>query len=434
MTDPTTRVSAELARIQTFFPLLPTLGNRWAMARPWEGLTIGLHLHLTTLTASLVRELVLGGGTWIVSAANSATTDQGVTEYLREMGIVVYSGGGREDAVGETLDAEPHLFADVGFALGAGAVARGYRPRGGVELTRSGVTRLRALAPLPFPVMNINDGRLKPAVENRHGVGEGLWQAFTALTGVHLAGHRVCVIGYGPVGSGVAHYARAGGAQVDVVESDPVRRLIAHYDGFGTNEEVTRIRRAQIIVTATGTPRSLPVAALEHARDGAVLINAGHGADEIDVRALRKMAEGVDHVSPRVVRYRLPTGRHVVVLADGNKGGRFGKRVEERELQLGWSWGEIPAPEVGLIDQAHGSFELFNRLDCAVLYRLRDCSRNRHAVFEAPSARRLAHPLLQRLCDVTKCRLLFQKSTSHASIIWGVSDLNRRQHDGSVMT
>lgn len=312
------RVSAELSRIQTFFPLLPTLGNRWAMSRPWEGLRVGLHLHLTTLTACLVRELVLGGGEWIVSAANSATTDLGVVEYLRDMGITVYSGGGREDAVAETLDAEPHLFADVGFALGTAAVARGYSPRGGVEITRSGVSRLRALGALPFPVMNINDGLLKPAVENRHGVGEGLWQAFTALTGTHLAGHRVTVIGYGPVGCGVAHYARAGGAVVEVIETDPIRRLIAHYDGFGTPAEPSMLRRAHIVVTATGAPRSLPYSLLQHARDGVVLINAGHGAEEIDVAGLRREAEGVDHVGPRVVRYRLPNGRHVVVLADGN--------------------------------------------------------------------------------------------------------------------
>lgn len=355
MHEPAARVSAELSRIQTFFPLLPTLGNRWAASRPWEGLTVGLHLHLTTLTASLVRELVLGGGRWIVSAANAATTDLGVVDYLRDMGITVYSGGGREDAVMETLDEEPHLFADVGFALGSAAVARGYRPeRGAIEITRSGITRLRDLPGLDFPVMNINDGRLKPAVENRHGVGEGLWQAFTSLTGTHLAGHRVAVIGYGPVGTGVAHYARAGGAMVEVFESDPVRRLIAHYDGFGTPASVEMLRRAQIIVTATGSPGSLPLSALEGARDGVVLINAGHGAHEIDVDALRREAEGIDQVGPRVVRYRRPNGRHVVVLANGNplnivmnSGSQEPVLLHFAVLGLGLEWMVRNAPAAG---------------------------------------------------------------------------------------
>lgn len=317
MSDPSARVLGELSRISTFFPILPELGNRWAASRPWDGLTVALHLHLTTLTAALVRELVIGGGRWICSAANHSTTDPGVVGWLRELGVEVHSGGGIEDGVRASIDAAPDLFADVGFTLGGAAIAAGARPRAGVEITRSGITRIRSLGPLPFPVMNINDGRLKPAVENRHGVDEGLWAGFTQLTGIHLAGHRVSVIGYGPVGAGVAAYARAAGAVVEVLERDPVRRLIAHYDGFLTPPSPEMVRRAQIIVTATGTRHSLPLSILRETRDGVILINAGHGSEEIDIDALRGEAEGIDHVSPRVVRYRLP-GRTLSVLADGN--------------------------------------------------------------------------------------------------------------------
>ncbi|MFN7146934.1 MAG: hypothetical protein ACK4YP_24375, partial [Myxococcota bacterium] len=150
------RVLAELGRIDTFFPVLSVLGNRWAASRPWEGRTIGLHLHLTTLTATVVRELALGGGRWICSAANPSTTDPGVVAYLRDLGVEVYSGGGIEDGLQATVDASPELFVDVGFALGARLVSAGRRPRAGVEITRSGVSRLRATK-LPFPVLNIND-------------------------------------------------------------------------------------------------------------------------------------------------------------------------------------------------------------------------------------------------------------------------------------
>lgn len=316
MSDSIARVTAELGRISTFFPILPGLGNRWAATRPWEGMTVGLHLHLTTLTAALVQELTLGGGRWILSAANPATTDAGVVAFLRGNGLEVHSGGGVEDGIQSTLRAHPDLVADVGFQIGAAAMESGVHPRGAVEITRTGVTRMRARAPLPFPVMNINDGRLKPAVENRHGVGEGLWQAFTSLTGQHLAGRRVAVVGYGPVGAGVAAYARAGGAVVEVIDRDPVRRLVAHYDGFLTPEP-GQLRRAQVIVTATGRKHSVSLDAMRGLRDGAVLLNAGHGADEIDVAGLRADADAIDNVGTRVVRYRLGD-RHVVVLADGN--------------------------------------------------------------------------------------------------------------------
>lgn len=314
----TDRTAADLAKLDAFFPILPTLGNRWAQSRPWEGITVGLHLHLTTLTLALVRELVLGGGTWVVSAANPATTDMGVVTYLRSLGVEVHSGGGVKDGVSATVAAEPLLFADVGFALGEALLHAGALPRAGVEITRSGITRLRAAGPVPFPIMNINDGQLKPAIENRRGVGEGLWPGFTAVTGMHLSGRQVAVLGYGPVGAGVASFARAAGASVEVVETDAPRRLIAHYDGFPTPSTTAALGRAQIVVTATGARHTLNALALSQLRDGAVVLSAGHGGDEIALDWLRTEAESIDNIGVRVVRYRLGDGRHITVLGEGN--------------------------------------------------------------------------------------------------------------------
>lgn len=352
------RVLAELGRIDTFFPILSRLGDRWAARRPWDGQTVALHLHLTTLTATLVRELLLGGGRWIVSAANPATTDPGVVAFLRDLGVEVYSGREIEDGLAATVDAAPQLFADVGFALGTRLIAAGATPRAGIEITRSGVARMRALK-LPFPVLNVNDGRLKPAIENRHGVGEGLWQSYTALTGNHLAGRRILVIGYGAVGAGIAAYARSGGATVDVVDRDPVRRLIAQYDGFGTPDLEEGASRAQVLVTAAGVQRSLPLEILRRARDGAVLINAGHGADEIDVKALGEEAERVEQISGRVVSYQLPGGPRLVLLSGGhplnivmNSGSQEPVLLHFAVTGLGLEWlakaeltpGEVPLP------------------------------------------------------------------------------------------
>lgn len=312
------RIGAELAQIDAFFPILQGLGTRWAATRPFEGLTVGVHLHLTTITLALVRELVLGGGRWVISAANPATTDPGVVEYLRTLGLEVHTGRGSRDGIAATLAADPMLFADVGFALGSALLDEGMAPRGGVEITRSGITRLRERVGVPFPVLNINDGRLKPAVESRRGVGEGLWPAFTALTGQHLSGRMVLVVGYGPVGAGVAAFARAAGATVEVAETDPVLRLIAHYDGLATTDAVPALKRARIVVTATGRRDTLGPEELATLPDGSIVLSAGHGGDEINVGWLKKNAEGVDQIGNRVVRYRLPGGRRVTVLAEGH--------------------------------------------------------------------------------------------------------------------
>ena len=312
----------ELGRINAFFPILPKLGNHWAATRPWEGMTVALNLHLTSLTAALVRELSLGGGEFVLSAANPRTTDQASVDLLRNLGFKVYTGGDMEDRHLQTLEHEPNFVVDVGFELFETLLSNRRAAinavRAGVEITRNGITRLRGRAGVPFPVVNINDGRLKDRVENRHGVGEALWQAVSMTTGMHLAGRRVLVVGYGPVGRGLANYARAAGMAVEVCEQDPVRRLFAHYDGYPTPDLRDGLQRARLLVTATGRREAVTVEDLTHARDGLVLVNAGHGGDEIDVDGIQRVATNRDHVAEEVWRYTFENGHAVTVLGEGH--------------------------------------------------------------------------------------------------------------------
>jgi adenosylhomocysteinase len=316
-----TRAAAEVARMNTFFPLMPLLGTRWAKQRPFQGMRVAVNAHLTTLTAALLRELTLGGGEWVVSAANPATTDLDVVALLREEGVEVHTGGDMVNPHLAALESRPHLIADVGFDLLDTLVRR--RPDlaegliGAVEITRTGINRLRDVD-VPFGVVNINDGKLKGHVENRHGVGAGLWPSVTQVTGLQVSGRRVLVIGYGPVGQGIAAYAKALGAVVAVIERDPVQSLIAHYDGYSTAPLEEALSRAEIIVTATGVPNALTLEQLRHAKSGAVLVNAGHGGDEIAVKALREQAESADELGPRCVRLKLPKGPWLTVLGGGH--------------------------------------------------------------------------------------------------------------------
>ena len=316
------RAAAEIERINAFFPIMPSLGNRWAAARPFEGMTIGVSAHLTTLTGALVRELALGGGEWVVCAASAATTDTAVVHLLRDSGISVYTAGSREDAHLQVLDHDPRLVADVGADLIGTLIKR--RPEqaksllGAVEVTKSGIDRIRGAGSLPFPVVNINDGRLKGAIENRRGVGEGLWHAFQALTGVHLSGRRVGVIGYGPVGQGVAAFARALGANVEVVEVDAVRRIVAHYDGYPTPSLSECLSSVKMVVTCTGHDSVIGAEMLRGSREGIVLMNAGHGGKEIDKASIKSAAVSIDQVADHVVRYQLEDGPTIVLLADGH--------------------------------------------------------------------------------------------------------------------
>lgn len=359
------KAEAEIGRINAFFPILPRLGNRWAASRPWEGRTLALNLHLTTLTGALLRELTLGGGTFVITAANPATTDPGTVQYLRNLGIEVYTGGDMENRHLQVFDHEPDLLVDVGFELHQALFEKRSKlvphVRGAVELTRSGITRLRERKNIPFPIVNINDGRLKNAVENRHGVGEAFWQAVSRLTGMHLSGRRLVVIGYGPVGKGLAAYARAAGMCVEVVERDAVRRLFAHYDGFPTPELADALGRANLAVTATGYGNVLTAEHLASARDGLVVANAGHGGNEIDVAGIQKSAVRVDHVAEHVVRYRLEGGPRVTVLGGGhplnivlNSGSPEPVLLHFAVLGLALEWvarAEVPPGEVLVPDE-----------------------------------------------------------------------------------
>jgi len=218
------KAASEIARVNAFFPVMPLLGNRLARSRPFEGLTVGVSAHLTSYVGALLQELALGGGRFVLCAASEATTDPSVVDLLRGAGMEVHAAGARKDHQMLVLDEEPDLIVDAGANLIGTLLHRRpelvARVRGAVELSKSGSERLKQLS-VPFPVIDLNEGRLKPAIENRHGVGEGLWQAVQQLTGIHLSGRRVGVLGYGPVGRGLAAYARAGGAAVEVIERIP---------------------------------------------------------------------------------------------------------------------------------------------------------------------------------------------------------------------
>ena len=119
----------EVERIHTFFPILRLLGNRWAVRRPWDGQTICVCAHLTTLTAALLREMALGGAEIVVSAANPATTDARAVALLErevravDRAVLVDVANGVTDATlvaggGDDLeDLATTLVADVNLAV-----------------------------------------------------------------------------------------------------------------------------------------------------------------------------------------------------------------------------------------------------------------------------------------------------------------------------
>jgi len=311
-------------------PVLRLIRDRFAAERPLAGMRIGACLHVTTETANLMRTLQAGGAEVALAASNPLSTKDDVAAALvARYGMSVYARRGEDrdtyyahlDAVADT---HPHLTQDDGCDL----VSLLHSKRteqlpeilAGTEETTTGVIRLRAMAAdgaLRFPVVAVNEALTKHLFDNRYGTGQSTVDGIVRATNLLLAGRNVVVAGYGWVGKGIAMRFRGMGAQVAVVEVDPIKALEARMDGLLVLTHSESAPWGEIFVTATG---NVNVFRREHfvaMRDGAVLANSGHFDAELDLKALDALAEGhVKEVRENVQEYDFGPKR-IRLIAEG---------------------------------------------------------------------------------------------------------------------
>ena len=281
--------TSELGRVNHAFPVLSLLSQYLKRHGALQNIEIGWHCHLTGLTA-LAAEAVVGSGAKLaLSECNPKTTDQSAVEYMRSFGAKVHLGLGGPAKI---LRTRPHIISDTGLVLTSQYLTNPCFPLiGSCEITTAGILRLRSLPTMPLPVVNINDCQLKTLIENFHGVGDGVMEALSILTGKMWAGRKVAVAGYGRVGAGVAHYLRRAGAHVQVVEIDPVRCLIAHYDGFILAHLDEALSNSELLVTATGKKGLIGRREWLLAANGLLVVNVGHWSQEVEPDLLRQISE-----------------------------------------------------------------------------------------------------------------------------------------------
>jgi len=311
-------------------PVLRLIRDRFAAERPLAGMRIGACLHVTTETANLMRTLQAGGAEVALAASNPLSTKDDVAAALVvRYGMSVYARRGEDrdtyyahlDAVADT---HPHLTQDDGCDLVS--LLHSKRPEqlseilAGTEETTTGVIRLRAMAAdgaLRFPVVAVNEALTKHLFDNRYGTGQSTVDGIVRATNLLLAGRNVVVAGYGWVGKGIAMRFRGMGAQVAVVEVDPIKALEARMDGLLVLTHSESAPWGEIFVTATG---NVNVFRREHfvaMRDGAVLANSGHFDAELDLKALHALAEGhVKEVRENVLEFDFGPKR-VRLIAEG---------------------------------------------------------------------------------------------------------------------
>ena len=107
------------------------------------------------------------------------------------------------------------------------------------------------------------------------------------------------------------------GAHVAIIEVDPVRALEALMDGYQVMTAGQAAAWGDLFVTATGNINVFRREHFEAMKDGAVLANSGHFDAELDLAALRAMAEGhVREVRDNVQEFDIG-GKRVHLVAEG---------------------------------------------------------------------------------------------------------------------
>ena len=308
-------------------PVLAAIRERFEREQPLAGRNVGACMHVTSETANLMLTLRAGGAGVALCASNPLSTQDDVAAALVEVGIPVFAVRG-EDAdtfyrhIHAVLDTEP----DLVFDDGADTTTVLHKERkeqpilGGLEETTTGIIRLRAMADegvLRFPVVAVNDSDTKHLFDNRHGTGQSSLDGIMRAANILFAGRKVVVAGYGDCGWGIANRASGLGANVIVVEIDPVRAVSAAMDGFRVMTSLDAAAEGDLFITATG---NIHVFGEEHflrMKDGAILANAGHFDVELDLVALDKLATSDRELRTSLREYTMVDGRRLLVVADG---------------------------------------------------------------------------------------------------------------------
>jgi adenosylhomocysteinase len=312
-------------------PVLRLIRERFAKEKPLKGVRVSACLHVTTETANLMVTLQEGGADVVLTASNPLSTQDDVAAALvSQYEIPVYAIKGENNVtyykhIGAALDHKPHVTMDDGADL----VSTIHKERrellddiiGGTEETTTGVIRLKAMAAdgaLKFPVVAVNDAMTKHFFDNRYGTGQSTLDGIIRATNILLAGKVFVVAGYGWCGRGLAMRARGMGANVIVVEVDPLKALEAVMDGYRVMPMMEAAKIGDIFCTLTGDLNVIDTHHFEVMKDGALVSNSGHFNVEINIPGLASISKGEPKlVRPFVEQYDLPDGRRIHILGEG---------------------------------------------------------------------------------------------------------------------
>jgi adenosylhomocysteinase len=317
-------------------PLTRLALSRFPASPPSESpeLFIAFHIDLKMIPVilGLAERVVLK-----VIACNKSTVDPAGWSHLAERRVELLEYG-QAFAQLDQPASRPRYLCDLGGELICYCLQRPGSAVAAMEGTTSGLLaierQLRGQRP-GLPILDWNSAPLKLAVHNEKMVGFSLWQTFSELTRLSLHGKAVGVLGFGAVGRGIARTARHLGGTVSVFDPQPSARTLAAFEGFATPGREAVLAGSDVLVTATGRAGALRGEDLEQLRDGAFLLNAGHGSQELaaDLREHPGRHTVLRHIEE--IRFGPALSRHCFLLARGelvNLSAGFGDTINGFDL------------------------------------------------------------------------------------------------------
>ena len=307
-------------------PIMLTIKKRMEKEKPFEGIGIGLALHVTKETAVLVRTLVAGGAKVSIASCNPLSTQDDVAAALAEEGIAVFAKKGETNEeyyryIEEVISREPEITIDDGCDLVSALHTKHPDKLGKVigacEETTTGIIRLKAMeadGALKCPVVAVNDNKTKHLLDNYYGTGQSTIDGILRATNTLIAGKIFVVGGYGDCGKGVAMRAKGMGANVVVTEVDAFRALQASLDGYRVMPMADAAAIGDIFLTVTGGKHIIGLEHMEKMKDGAIVANSGHFNVEIDVKALDKYSKR--RIRPFLDEYTID-GKRIYLCGEG---------------------------------------------------------------------------------------------------------------------
>jgi adenosylhomocysteinase len=324
----------EIQLAEAEMPGLMSIRAEYGPSKPLKGARIAGCLHMTIQTAVLIETLKELGADVQWSSCNIFSTQDHAAAAIAAAGTPVFAWKGMTEeeyewCIEQTLwfgaDRQPlNMILDDGGDL-TNTVLDKYPEliqyiKGISEETTTGVHRLYERmknGTLPVPAINVNDSVTKSKFDNKYGCKESLVDAIRRATDIMMAGKVALVAGYGDVGKGSSQSLRGAGARVIVTEIDPICALQAAMDGFEVKKMDDAVKRADIIVTATGNTGIIKDRHFKTMKDKAIVCNIGHFDNEIDMAWLNQhYGNTKDTIKPQVDKYTID-GKEILVLAEG---------------------------------------------------------------------------------------------------------------------